>query len=188
MVLVPAVDHRMELGARAGVMFGGEITPKGFPRSRTSTAPMLFLDASWFVHPYFMVGAYLSVAHAGYQQMIYDELVGDGSLTLVSGGASFKARFSLNEKTALRVGALVGRNAVFASGTADGGGSYDASGGGWNIAPTLEAAYRISPRLALTGQLGFISQPSGSVTVDGDDTDLAFVPQWIMAVGLELYR
>lgn len=39
-ITVPVIEHRVELAPRAGVLIGGEMTPKGSPVGKTDTVPL----------------------------------------------------------------------------------------------------------------------------------------------------
>ena len=67
-------------------------------------------------------------------------------------------------------------------------GSVDISGGGLDMGLTAEISGRVSNQVAITGQFGFFSQVSGTVTPSGGkDADLAFTPKPFLTVGPSLY-
>ena len=154
------VPHRFELGARIGMLSGGEVRPRGAPQADLGDSLVLFADFNHVINPYFMVGVY-----ASYQ--IGDADPADAP-TLTSAGATLKTRIPLNPKADLRFGLHMGRNAILVSG-------MDASGSGVNMAPSFELSYKVTPTFALSGQLSFVSQVSGSVTLDGEESKFTSV-------------
>ncbi len=185
-ITVPVIDHRVELTPRGGVLIGGEMTPKGSPVGKTDTAPLFFGDISVIAHPFFTVGVFAGFGSGGYKRYLYDQPLGDGTFSLLTTGASFKARLALSDDAVLRIGILVGRNFLWASGTVKGT-AYEGTGGGINLAPTVEGSFRLSRTVGISGQLSFISQPSGTGSSGGKDVDFAFAPLWFVAVGPEFY-
>ena len=187
-ITVPKVDHRVEVAVRGGVQFPGEVTPKNLLIGQTGVAPVVFADVSTIVHPFFTLGVFTQFSSADYQHTLYGQSVDDGRFKLLSAGASFKARIPIGEAFVLRVGALLGPNLEWASGSG-GGASYSAHGAGLDFAATVEGALRVSQPWGLSAQLAFTSQPVGSISIDGDSKshDSAFAPLFFLAIGPELY-
>jgi hypothetical protein len=184
---LPVHDHRFETGARIGIIGGGEVTPHGAPRGYAETAVIVGAELNYLVHPYFTIGGYLGGMNATFTHESGDEMIGEGSLLIVSAGVTLKAHFELGPKTLARVGIFAGRNELRASGDVRGT-DYDASGSGLSLAPTVELVYRVSPRYALSVQASFLSQPSGSMDFGDGDEDLAFKPMYYLSVGGELFH
>jgi hypothetical protein len=184
------VDHRWELAGRLGYQVGGEISPKGMFTGKTSGAPIVLLDASRVVHPFFLVGLFTHLSRSQYKQYFDDVALGDGHLTLWSSGVSGKVRLAVSDAVTIRVGGLVGANVIWASGKGDNNVSYSGHGIGFDLGATLEAAWRVSRQWGVTGQAGFSSQIlTGSVKVDGDSKshDLSYAPILFFVIGPELY-
>ena len=174
------VPHRFELGARIGMLSGGEVRPRGAPQADLGDSLVLFADFNRVINPYLMVGVYASIVSGSYQ--IGDADPADApTLTMISAGATLKTRIPLNPKADLRFGLHMGRNAISVSG-------MDASGSGVNMAPSFELSYKVTPTFALSGQLSFVSQVSGSVTLDGEESKFTFAPLWFLSVGGEWHR
>jgi hypothetical protein len=117
----------------------------------------------------------------------------DGLRThLVSGGAVVKARFPVSPRSRMRIGLLVGVNAIwqgFENDTFTG----TITGTGLNVGPSLEWSLDIAPRVAFDVQLAAISQvwgradigPLGALVANGSTQDLAFPPLAFLAVGVD---
>jgi hypothetical protein len=187
-ITIAPVDHREEFALRAGLEFPGEVTPKNLLVGKTGIAPTLFAEASFVVHPFFTVGAFAQLSSADYQHFIHDQSVDDGRLTLASAGGSFKARIPLSDSFVLRVGLLAGANLSWVSGSGQGG-SYGAHGAGFDLAPTVEGAWRVASGWGMSGQFTFVAQPFGTISIDGDSNshDLAFAPIYLLSIGPEFY-
>lgn len=181
-------DHRIELGARLGAIAGGEITPVGQNKGYTSASWLAIIDGDYIVHPFFTVGAFGHFTHASFEQRVNDAAVTqDGGLSIITFGASVKGRVPLSESLVGRAGLYAGRNFLSGSATNDGK-KHDASGGGIDLGLTVELAYTVSQQVALTAQLGFVSQVAGSMQIDdGKDKDLAFTPKVFAALGPSVY-
>jgi len=187
-IRIPKMDHHIEVALRGGLQLPGEVTPKGLLVGKTGVAPAIFGEAALVVHPFFTLGLFSQFSSADYKQYIGDAPQSDGTLNTLTGGASLKARLPVSEALVLRAGFLIGANLEFASGNVNGGGgSYGAHGYGFDIAPTVEAAYRVSHAIGLSGQFAFVSQPAGSVSFDGDSKshDFGFAPLYLLALGVE---
>jgi hypothetical protein len=187
-ISIAPVDHRDELALRAGLEFPGEVTPKNLLVGRTGVAPTVFAEASFVAHPFFTVGAFAQLSSADFQHFIYDQSVDDGRLTLASAGGSFKARIPLSDSFVLRVGLLAGANFLWASGSGQGG-SYGGHGAGFDLAPSVEGAWRVASAWGMSGQFSFVAQPFGTISIDGDSKshDLAFAPIYLLSIGPEFY-
>lgn len=173
-------DHAAELGARMGAVFGGEVTPVGLPKGNTSASWILVVDGDYIVHPFFSVGAFGHFTNQGYK---LEKSGAEGDITTITLGVSAKARIPLSANVTGRAGLYVGRN--FLSGTVS---SVDISGGGLDMGLTAEVSGRVSNQVAITGQFGFFSQVSGSVTPSGGkEADLAFTPKPFLTVGPSIY-
>ncbi|HEX8795212.1 MAG TPA: hypothetical protein VF765_29895 [Polyangiaceae bacterium] len=189
-IRVPKVDHRVELALRGGLQFPGEATPKHWDVGKTGVAPTIFGEASLVTHPFFTVGVFSQFSSADYQTYMNESSLSDGRLNMLTGGASLKARLPLSPDFVLRAGFLVGANLEWASGTKNAGGNYSAHGYGMDIAPTVEAAYRVSHAIGISGQFLFVSQPVGSASFDGEpgSSDFKFAPLFALALGVEFYQ
>jgi hypothetical protein len=185
--VLPPLDHRFEGAARVGLMLPGKLTPSNFKPAETSVSPTLILDASWIVHPFFAIGPYLQYTALSTERELGDTMY-EGSATWVSAGAIARARFQVSEKALLRVGLSAGPNFISMTGETSSS-DYEASGSGLNLGLVADGVLRFSQRFGMSGQLGFLSQVSGSFEVEGDDDehDFAFKPIFFLAVGPELF-
>ncbi len=96
-------DHVIELGARLGVIAGGELRPKGFSDGESSTSWIAIVDGDYIVHPFFTVGVFGQFTKQGYEQRVNGQAyTSDGHVSMATVGASVKGRVPFNEK-------LVGR-------------------------------------------------------------------------------
>lgn len=193
----PADDHRFELGARIGVMLPGEISPVNWFRTEASLAPTFSLDPSFVVHPNFAIGVYVQATPFSFDRMSGSKTIGSGSGFWLSAGASAKGRIAIRDVAILRGGLTFGRNFVSYSGeTSEGGSEFELSGGGFSAGPVIDGVYRVSPKVGVSAQLGFLSQFSGSATVkgyptnltaEGEERDFRFKPIFFFTVGPELF-
>jgi hypothetical protein len=188
-VLIPPADHRREFVLRAGIQLPGEITPKNMAIGKASVAPMVLGEVDAVIHPLFTIGAFTHISSADYQHTIGDQPIDDGRITLMSVGASLKARIPIGDRLVLRAGFLIGTNFVWASGKSNDGSSYGAHGVGIDIAPTVEFVWRISKDWGCSAQFAFVAQPAGEIAIDGDpaDHDDPFAPIYFLAIGPEFY-
>jgi len=192
----PGEEPGGEAAARVGVMMPGEMSPVNWFHTETGTSPSIWLDAGWVLLPGLSLGPYLQYSPFSFKRMSGSNEIGSGDGTFVSVGAAAKGRLTLSEKVGLRGGATVGRNFVSYEGESNTGGTFKASGGGWNVGLLADLVWRASPRLGASVQLAFLSQLGGSasvegyptnITAEGDSRDFNFAPIFFVTVGPELF-
>ncbi len=185
--VIPPLDHRFEGAVRLGLMLPGSLTPSDFVPAETAVSPTFILDASWVVHPFFSIGPYLQLTPLSTERT-YNEGTYEGSAFWTSAGVIARARFQVSEMTLLRFGLSAGPNFISMSGETQST-DYEASGRGLNLGLVADAVFRFSQRVGVSAELGFLSQVSGSLAVEGldDERDFAFKPIFFLAVGPELF-
>lgn len=189
------LDHRLELGARLGLLFPGSFAPKNWLWVETNASPMFSLDPQWVVHKYVTLGAYLNLAVFSGVRGPTNTYKSDTDGVIVSGGFAAKARFEIGDKVILRPGINLGRNAVSYSGKT-GGSDFEASGGGFNVGFVGDGVFRLSKVVGISSQFGFLTQLGGSADVKGPPTaetggkkerDFDFAPIFFLTVGPEIF-
>jgi hypothetical protein len=114
------------------------------------------------MHRYFAIGGYLQATPYSFERKSGSNVIGTGDGVFASAGFSGEARFTLSDDLLFRGGLTVGRNVVTFSGKTTSNDSCEALCGGWNVGLVGDLAWRVSRRVGISTQLGFLSQISGS--------------------------
>jgi hypothetical protein len=166
------LDHGFEASLRGGLMFPGELSPSNWFHTQASMAPSVALDAGWVLSRYLWLGGYWQFTSFSFERKSGDEVIGEGDGTWTSVGLSAKGRLPVSDAVAVGGGLTLGRNIVSYEGESTSGGTFELSGGGWNVGATAETLLRLSTKLGVTAQLSFLSQVSGSADLEGYPTGI----------------
>jgi len=179
-----ATPDRLRGSLRLGPLMSGRIAPYGYTRSTTSVAPFLTTELEFLVLRHFAFGPY---AQGGVFSLVRNGTYGGGEQGtgfVVGSGATFKWRHQLTPAVGVSAGAVAGVNLTHVG--ADG--SYSATGTGFNVAPTVQVAYHISPRMGASFQGSFVSTVWGNGTVNGESRSMTYAPMIFVAAGVDFYR
>ncbi len=190
------LDHRFEASLRGGLMFPGELSPSNWFHTQAKPAPSVGLDAGWVLSRYLWLGGYLQFTSFTFERESGDEVIGEGDGTFASLGLSAKGRLPVSGTVAVGGGLTLGRNIVSYEGESTSGGTFELSGGGWNVGATAETLLRLSTKLGASAQLSFLSQVSGNADLEGYPTSItgeaegrkfSFKPVFFFTIGPTLF-
>jgi hypothetical protein len=174
-----------------GLAFPGAATPTEVSKTKLGFGFPLQLDSVLALTDHLELGSYFHYSVRPITER--GTAPTDGLRThLVSGGAVIKARFPATPRSRLRIGLLLGANAIWQ------GFENDVlvgtiTGKGINIGPSLEWSLDVAPHVAFNVQVAAISQvwgradlgPLGAFVANGSTQDLAFPPLAFLAVGTD---
>jgi hypothetical protein len=183
---------RGALSARVGLGLPGNMTPTVVTSTGVGFGFAMQLEGSLVPHKYFEVGPFIHFSIRPYERHIYnsDEIEG-GPAALFSGGAAAKLRVPFSDRLRGRVGLYVGYNGMVQ--TLSGEAFF---GQGLGIGATAEMSFDVARRIAVVGQIGFLSQAFGGATLPeavasrnnvSRDQFLAFPPVAFLAFGPEIF-
>lgn len=192
----PQKDPSYEINLRGGVKLPGNVVPVNWFDSQTKVAPMVGLDQGWVLARYFSLGSYVVFSPFAFDRKSGTRTIGEGSGVLLSGGLAAKGRLPISDIFVLRAGFTLGANFVSYDGKrTDGTGTFEMKGGGLQVGLATDVVYRISSRLGIVGQFGFLAQPTGTasvkgyptgITAEGEQRKFGFKPLFGLTVGPEL--
>jgi len=172
-----------EYGISAGYLFGGDINISDAPNNFQTTGAFMikgFIDS--YLSPKLSAGLYLQYSYSGIEEKKHNDEIATHNVSIIEIGGSFKPRFILNPRWAIKPGLNISYRKFFFDFTADCGLKLDnAQGMGLNA--SIEIQYLYSSSYILFSEIGFATQPYGGKE---GITYLDFGPIFYISAGIAL--
>ena len=163
-----STSRRWNVNLKAGVLTAGEVYIEEADTTIDTEAGFLGqVDLDAYVAPMLSLGVFVLIATTE-----ESESGEEGTVTTI--GGTLKGRFG-GDRFEIRPGVAFGYQQI----DVDVSGVKDTKG--FDVAAVLEFAYYTSKKMAIVGELSFISQPAGG----NDDSDVTFAPIMYFAGGVE---